>query len=90
MIDQLTAAGFSVVALERGPYIPPNEFDDDELRNSVRALVFSPNQQETFRHYEDEVAKPGKFADIGQCIGGSMTHWAGWAWRRSAFTARMA
>ena len=58
MIDQLTAAGFSVIALERGPYIPPNEFDDDELRNSVRDLVFSANQQETFRHYEDEVAQP--------------------------------
>ncbi len=81
MIDQLTAAGFSVVALERGPYIPPGEFDDDELRNSVRDLVFSADQQETFRHFEHEVAQPGKIADIGQCIGGSMTHWAGWSWR---------
>jgi choline dehydrogenase-like flavoprotein len=40
MIDQLTAAGLSVVGLERGPYLSTSEFDDDELRNGVRDLVF--------------------------------------------------
>ena len=53
MIDQLTAAGFSVVALERGAYLPTSEFDDDELRNGVRDLVFSPNQDETFFNPEN-------------------------------------
>ncbi len=81
MIDQLTAAGFSVIALERGPYLSPAEFDDDELRNSVRDQVFSANQLETYRVSAEDVAQPGKIADIGHCIGGSMTHWAGWAWR---------
>jgi len=47
MIDQLTAAGFSVIALERGPDLPVSEFDDDELRNSIRDQVFSANQLET-------------------------------------------
>ena len=33
MIDQLTAAGFRVVALQRGPYLRNQDFvDDDELR----------------------------------------------------------
>ena len=47
-IDQLTAAGFSVVALERGPYLGSSDFDDDELRNGVRDLVFSANQEESY------------------------------------------
>ncbi len=81
VIDQLTAAGMSVVALERGPYLSPNEFDDDELRNVVRDDVFSASQLETYRSHESEIAQPGKFADIAHCVGGTMTHWAGWSWR---------
>jgi len=81
MIDQLTAAGFSVIALERGPDLPVSEFDDDELRNSIRDQVFSANQLETYRSTENETAQPGKISDIGHCVGGSMTHWAAWSWR---------
>ena len=47
MIDQLTAAGFDVVALERGGRVGPVDFDDDELRKSIRDEVFSPHQLET-------------------------------------------
>ena len=81
IIDQLTAAGMTVVALERGPYLNPNEFDDDELRNVVRDDVFSANQLETYRSHDSEIAQPGKYADIAHCVGGTMTHWAGWSWR---------
>ena len=81
MIDQLTAAGFSVVALERGPYLYPGEFDDDELRNAIRDQVFSANQLETYRTDAAETAQPGKISDIAHCVGGTMTHWAGWSWR---------
>lgn len=81
MIDQLTAAGLSVIALERGPDLPVSEFDDDELRNSIRDQVFSANQLETYRSTASETAQPGKISDIGHCVGGSMTHWAAWSWR---------
>ena len=81
MIDQLTAAGLSVIALERGPDLPVSEFDDDELRNSIRDQVFSANQLETYRASVNETAQPGKISDIGHCVGGSMTHWAAWSWR---------
>jgi choline dehydrogenase-like flavoprotein len=81
MIDQLTAAGLSVVALERGPFLPPSEFDDDELRNSIRDEVFSANQLETYRSSPEDVAQPGKISDIAHCVGGTMTHWAAWSWR---------
>jgi len=36
MIQELTAAGFRVVALQRGPFLKPADFDDDELRTVIR------------------------------------------------------
>ncbi len=81
MIDQLTAAGLEVVALERGPELGPVDFDDDELRNVVRDRVFSPHQLETFRPDEGAPTETGRFSQIAHCLGGTLTHWAAWAWR---------
>jgi choline dehydrogenase-like flavoprotein len=81
MIDQLTAAGFSVVALERGPYLATSEFDDDELRNGVRDLVFSPNQEESFFNASTGETEKGSFSLISHCVGGTITHWDGMSWR---------
>ena len=50
MIQELTAAGFRVVALQRGPFLTPADFEDDELRTVVRDEVFSPDQVETYRY----------------------------------------
>ena len=81
MIDQLTAAGFSVVALERGAYLSTSEFDDDELRNGVRDLVFSPNQEESFFNPATGETQTGSFSRISHCVGGTITHWDGMSWR---------
>jgi len=81
MIDQLTAAGFSVVALERGPYLATSEFDDDELRNGVRDLVFSANQEESFYNAATGETQTGSFSRISHCVGGTITHWDGMSWR---------
>ena len=51
MIKELTQAGFSVVALERGPVVQPSQFIDDELSIVVRAELFSPDQLETSRRF---------------------------------------
>jgi choline dehydrogenase-like flavoprotein len=81
MIDQLTAAGLRVVALERGPYLETSEFDDDELRNVVRDQVFSRDQLETFRQDGGAKAEVGHYSQIAHCVGGTLTHWAAWSWR---------
>ena len=81
MIDQLTAAGFNVVALERGGELSLAEFDDDELRNVVRDQVFSPDQLETYRPAAGQPTETGRFSHIAFCLGGTMTHWSGWSWR---------
>jgi len=81
MVDQLTAAGFRVVALERGGELSLVDFDDDELRNVIRDQVFSSDQLETYRSSAGEPTETGAFSQIAHCLGGTMTHWAGWSWR---------
>jgi choline dehydrogenase-like flavoprotein len=81
MIDQLTAAGLRVVALERGPELSLADFDDDELRNVIRDQVFSRDQLETFRPDVKTPAETGRFSQIAHCVGGTLTHWAAWSWR---------
>ena len=50
MIQELTAAGFRVVALERGPQLEASQFiSDDELSVIIRDELFSPGQLETYR-----------------------------------------
>lgn len=81
MIDRLTAAGFRVVALERGPELSLADFDDDELRNVIRDQVFSRDQRETFRPNANTPSETGRFSQIAHCVGGTLTHWAAWSWR---------
>ncbi|CAB1369705.1 GMC family oxidoreductase [Denitratisoma oestradiolicum] len=82
MIDELTHAGMSVVALERGPRLGPAEFmGHDELTNIIRATGFAPKLKETVRQAEGETAQPRHFSMIGQCVGGSNVHWGAMAWR---------
>ena len=64
MMDQLTAAGFRVVALERGPELSLAEFDDDELRNVVRDQVFSFDQLEIYRRDEAASSETGRFRHL--------------------------
>lgn len=82
MLQELTRAGFSVVALERGPKLEASQFmSDDELAHVIRDEVFSPNQVETWRPDEKTKAIEGRYNMIGWCVGGTMTHWAAWSWR---------
>ena len=81
MLKELTAAGFGVVALERGPFLQTSQFSDDELRIVVRDQLFSPDQLETSRFDEKSPTQTGRFNNLAHCVGGTMTHWASWSWR---------
>ena len=81
MIKELTAAGFRVVALERGPFLQTSQFTDDELGIVARDELFSPDQLETSRRDETSLTAVGRFMNLAHCVGGAMTHWAGWSWR---------
>ncbi len=60
MIDQLIAAGFRVVALQRGPQLQTSDFNDDELQNLWRNEVFAPDQVETWRLDDQSPTEPGR------------------------------
>jgi len=82
MIQELTAAGFRVVALERGPRLDVSQFlGDDELSVIIRDELFSKGQIETSRRDETTPALTGAFNNLAFCVGGTITHWAGWSWR---------
>ncbi len=82
MIDELTRAGMSVVALERGPHVGHADFmAHDELSNIIRGTGFAPGLRETLRRSEDDTATPRRFTMLGQCVGGSNVHWGAMSWR---------
>jgi choline dehydrogenase-like flavoprotein len=81
MLDQLTAAGMQVVALQRGPYLQPADFNDDELETFWRGNVFASDQVETWRVGDKSPTETGRFNRVAHCVGGTMTHWAAWSWR---------
>ena len=82
MIQELTAAGFRVVALERGPKLELSQFmSDDELSVSIRDELFSPGQLESWRPDTTTPTIQDKINALAYCVGGTITHWAGWSWR---------
>ena len=82
VIDQLTAAGLRVVALQRGPHLLTKDFvDDDELKVIWRDELFSPDQLETWRLDESSPTEAGRFNMVAHCVGGTMVHWSTWSWR---------
>lgn len=82
MIDELTAAGMSVCALERGEELGPRQFlQHDELSNTIRGQGFAPELLETLRENEGEKAKPGRYSALAHTLGGSTVHWASVCWR---------
>jgi gluconate 2-dehydrogenase alpha chain len=93
LAKELTDAGLSVVALERGPArdtSPDFEYPRiaDELRYGVRGELWQPLAQETvtIRHSVREDAVPyrryGSFV-LGNGVGGAGVHWNGQLWRAS-------
>src|SRR5512139_868829 len=79
LIDELTAAGFSVVALERGPRLGPEDFArHDEISNLVRGTGFAPDLLETLRPDEWSPAVPGRYSMLVHAVGGGTLHWGSW------------
>jgi choline dehydrogenase-like flavoprotein len=81
MLQQLTEAGFRVVALQRGPELETEQFSDDELEIIIRDRLFAADQLETYRLDGGQDARPGRYNQLAHAVGGSMTRWSGWSWR---------
>jgi gluconate 2-dehydrogenase alpha chain len=91
MARELTKAGLSVVALERGaPRTPGEDFTlpgvRDELKYRVRQelMLDAAVETVTMRHAPSETALPIRRWDafpLGDGLGGGGTHWNGNTWR---------
>ena len=100
LASELTGAGLTVVALERGSMRTTNpDFSipliRDELRFATRhALMQNPARDTlTFRNRQSETALPmrelGSFLP-GEGVGGAGVHWNGTTWRWSLDRPRAA
>jgi len=82
---ELTKAGYSVVALERGEHRTTDDFSGrtfDTLR-FVQRDELVPKQSEvamTFRTSTDQVARPANNV-MANMVGGASVHWSGQSWR---------
>lgn len=86
MARELAVAGFSVVVLEQGPYLKPEDFRHDELMYKyLEELTWGSRQghPQTFRETENETAKKADFAVLHYAhnVGGSSVHFAANYWR---------
>jgi choline dehydrogenase-like flavoprotein len=83
LAKELSTAGFSVVVLEQGPYIPPSSFGHDEIAQSQEhALTNKPDlSPQTFRKTPQDKAEKQFSAIYGRCVGGGSVHFTANYWR---------
>jgi choline dehydrogenase-like flavoprotein len=76
----LTEAGLTVVGLERGPWLKPDQFSGDELKYINRKFL-GPDEKlkpRTHRNDENSQAVITRFSPIPNLVGGGTMVWAGW------------
>ncbi len=84
---ELSQAGYSVVVVERGPWIPLADMGDDEIKvKNQRLFGVPPDPQDDVHTYRPDEKSPsvvpgGAFAWTSLCVGGGTTHWSALAWR---------
>ena len=83
LAKELSTAGFKVVVLEQGRWIPPSEFGHDEIsQRQEHALVNNfQRQPQTFRKTPQDKAEKQFSAIYGCCVGGGSVHFTANFWR---------
>lgn len=81
LAKELSTAGYSVVVLERGPRLSPEQFEHDEYKYFFQNHIGAKTPV-TWRQTPDEVAKFKKDAVWGaHIVGGSSVHFTANFWR---------
>ena len=83
LAKELSTAGFKVVVLEQGRWIPPSEFAHDELtQTQEHFLTNNPQRQpQTFRKTQQDKPEKQLSAIYGCCVGGGTVHFTANFWR---------
>ncbi len=86
LATELALAGYSVVALEKGPHLTterdfaPTQLDTLRWVNRGGLLPRFADLPFTFRTSEDDVARPARYI-MSTMVGGASVHWSGQSWR---------
>src|SRR3989454_3303139 len=79
---QLATAGLSVVVLEQGPRIEPEQFEHDEIKTLFQATLQNPPAGFTFRRTESDPARPGQIQLLyHRLVGGGSVMFTANYWR---------
>jgi choline dehydrogenase-like flavoprotein len=85
LAKELATAGFSVVALEQGPYLREKDFEHDEIKYTMLSAMTNnlERQPHTYRKSETETAKVRrqKMIQYGRQVGGGSVHFTANYWR---------
>jgi choline dehydrogenase-like flavoprotein len=83
LAKELSTAGFKVVVLEQGRWIPPSDFGHDEIAQSQEhSLINSFHRQpQTFRKTPQDKTEKQLSAIYGCCVGGGTVHFTANFWR---------
>lgn len=83
MAKELSTAGFTVVALEQGPYKKAADFHHDEYAHIFQSELINDHRQQpnTFRRSPQEKATRRPSVSYGQCVGGGSVHFTANYWR---------
>jgi choline dehydrogenase-like flavoprotein len=84
MARELSAAGFSVVMLEKGDHLHESDFQYDQLKHTSHGSIMADSSPATFRQTGDEKAVPTSSFRYGSCVGGGTVHYSGSSWRHHA------
>ena len=79
----LAEAGLKVVVLEKGPWLGPGAFSNDDLKFGYRDfftqdLLIEPR---TFRQSADQPARVNHVSPLSRCVGGGTLHYGGASFR---------
>ena len=88
---ELATAGLSVVVLEQGPRIEPEQFEHDEIKTFFQSALQNPPAGFTFRRTESDPARPGQIQLLYHRLvgGGSVMFTANyWRFREIDFVER--
>src|SRR5271157_661477 len=83
LAKELSTAGFKVVVLEQGRFIPASDFGHDEIAQSQEHALTNnfQRQPQTFRKTPRDKAEKQFSAIYGCCVGGGTVHFTANFWR---------
>ncbi len=83
LAKELSTAGFQVVVLEQGRFIPPSDFGHDEIaeRQEYALINNFERRPQTFRKTTQDKAEKQFSAIYGCCVGGGTVHFTANYWR---------